>query len=398
MGLKDDAINIDKSEVGFRIDTDPAIVRQFLERQTTNIKVIFSTYQSSPVVGEGARGFRRLTSPSLMRRTRQLVLQAPHSAGAYRMQNIRIKKRLFLTATPRHIDIRHRDKEGEFRIYSMDDESVYGPRAHTLSFATAAQKGIICPYKVIISLIDKEMVNDFALKHGITIVKKDEIAVRWVANLIATKRAIEAVKAHKIITFHSRVKLAKEFASNEPRGIASYLKGYDVRHVNGMQSSADRGDIMRTFAEEPKAILTNARCLTEGVNIPAVDMVAFVDPRQSRIDIAQAVGRAMRKPRGPTTKKIGYVVVPLFAGIGKNDSIEKAVKSEKFDVVADVLNALQEHDEELVDIIREIRERKGVGKPFNPRRLIEKVEVIGPRVDLDRLTKSIERRNCRQDR
>ena len=71
-----------------------------------------------------------------------------------------------------------------------------------------------------------------------------------------------------------------------------------------------------------------------------VDMVAFVDPRQSRIDIAQAVGRAMRKPRGATQKKIGYVVVPLFAGIGKSDSIEKAVESEKFDVVADVLNAL----------------------------------------------------------
>ena len=82
-----------------------------------------------------------------------------------------------------------------------------------------------------------------------------------------------------------------------------------------MQSSADRGDIMRAFAEAPKALLTNARCLTEGVNIPAVDMVAFVDPRHSRIDIAQAIGRAMRKPRGRSQKRYGYVVVPLFAGI-----------------------------------------------------------------------------------
>jgi hypothetical protein len=88
-------------------------------------------------------------------------------------------------------------------------------------------------------------------------------------------------------------------------------------------------------------------------------------------------------------KKIGYVVVPLFAA-SENDSIEKAVESEKFDVVADVLNALQEHDEELVDIICEIKERKGAGKPFNPRRLTGKVKVIGPRVDLDRLTESIE--------
>ena len=161
------------------------------------------------------------------------------------------------------------------------------------------------------------------------------------------------------------------------------------RDVNGKQSSTDRDEIIKAFADAPKSVLTNARCLTEGVDIPAVDMVAFIDPKRSPIDIAQAVGRAMRKPRGQTDKTVGYVVVPLFAGMGKKDSIDEAVKSEKFDAVADVLNALQEHDEDLVDIIREIKEWKGEGKPFNPRRLKEKVEVIGPRVNLGRLTRSI---------
>ena len=177
--------------------------------------------------------------------------------------------------------------------------------------------------------------------------------------------------------------------ANEPRGIAYHLRDYEVRHVNGEQRSGERGDIIRSFADAPRALLTNARCLTEGINIPAVDMVAFIDPRQSKVDITQAVGRAMRKPRGQTTKTFGYVVVPVFAGMGEKDNLEDAVKSEKFEMVADVLNALQEHDEELVDIIREIRERKGAGSPFNPRRLNEKVEVIGPRIDLDRLTRSI---------
>jgi Helicase associated domain len=119
-------------------------------------------------------------------------------------------------------------------------------------------------------------------------------------------------------------------------------------------------------------------------------MVAFIDPRQSRVDITQAVGRAMRKPRGPTTKMFGYIVVPLFAGMRDKDSLEDAVKNEKFEAVVDVLNALQDHDEELVDIIREIKERKGAGEPFDPRRLNDKLEVIGPRIDLDRLTASIE--------
>jgi predicted helicase len=100
-------------------------------------------------------------------------------------ENIRIKKRLFLTATPRHIDIRHRDKEGEFRVYSMDDEAVYGPRAHTLSFGGAAEKGIICRYKVIISLIDKEMVDDFTRKRGITLVEHDEVSARWISSKLS---------------------------------------------------------------------------------------------------------------------------------------------------------------------------------------------------------------------
>ena len=390
VGLKNDDLNIDKAEVGFRIDTDPAIVRQFLGRRTEDIKVVFSTYHSSPVVGEGARGLPPLDFGIFDEAHKTIGLAGSAFGHALSDENIRIRKRLFLTATPRHIDVRHRDKEGEFRIYSMDDETVYGPRAHTLSFGAAAQKGIICRYKVIVSLIDKEMVDDFTRKNGITLVERDEISVRWMANLIAVQQAIKRVDAKKIISFHSRIRLADEFAKNEPRGIAYHLHDYDVRHVNGGQDSGERGDIIRSFADAPRALLTNARCLTEGINIPAVDMVAFIDPRQSKVDITQAVGRAMRKPRGPTTKTVGYVVVPVFAGMGDKDTLEDAIKSEKFDAVVDVLNALQEHDDELVDIIREIRERKGAGEPFNPRRLNEKVEVFGPRVDLDRLTTSIE--------
>jgi hypothetical protein len=118
-------------------------------------------------------------------------------------------------------------------------------------------------------------------------------------------------------------------------------------------------------------------------------MVAFLDPKQSRIDIAQATGRAMRKPQGASTKTVGYVVVPLFAADFEQSSLDEAIESESFDQVADVLNALQEHDEDLLDIIRELRERKGAGKPFDQKRLREKVETIGPAVDLERLNTSI---------
>ncbi len=147
--------------------------------------------------------------------------------------------------------------------------------------------------------------------------------------------------------------------------------------------------VQKTGVTSGKGVLTNARCLTEGVDVPAVDMVAFLDPKQSRIDIAQATGRAMRRPQGLSTKTLGYVVVPLFAADFTQESLDKAIESEAFDQVADVLNALQEHDEDLIDIIRELRERKGAGEPFDLRRLREKVDVIGPDVDLERLNTSI---------
>jgi hypothetical protein len=257
-----------------------------------------------------------------------------------------------------------------------------------MSFHAAAEKGIICKYKVIISITDKEIVDDFARTHGITLVEGDEIGARWVSNLVALKQAIEQTGATKAITFHSRVALAQEFASDTPRGIGHYIDDFQIRHVNGKQNSADRAELIRAFADAPKSVITNARCLTEGVDIPAVDMVAFIDPRQSRVDIAQAVGRAMRKPRGTTTKTVGYVFVPLFCGMD-GESVEEAVKTEKFEAVADVLNALQEHDEELIDIIREMKQRKGEGLPFNPKILSDKIQLIGPRIDFDRIAEGV---------
>ena len=388
VGLRNDSINIDKTDVGFKVDTDPELVREFLERETDDIKVIFSTYQSTEVVAEGAAGLPPIDLALFDEAHKTTGRAGGMFSYALDDEKVQINKRLFLTATPRHIDIRKRDKEGDFRVQSMDDETLYGPRAHTLSFGAAANKGIICQYKVLISLIDKQMVDDFSRNNGITLVDGDEIGARWVSNLVALDQAVKKVDASKIITFHSRVSNAQEFATNEPRGIAHYLDGYDVRHVNGKQNSAARSDAIQAFASASHGVITNARCLTEGVDIPAVDMVAFIDPRQSRVDIVQAVGRAMRKPRGATTKTVGYVLVPLFAGVD-GDGLDDAIKTEKFEAIANVLNALREHDEELIDIIRELKQDKGEGKPFNPKRLLEKVEFLGPQVGLDELVHSI---------
>ena len=255
--------DIDKTDIDFPIDTYPAVVRQFLKHRTTNMKVIFSTYQSSSVVGEGARDLPPFDF-AIFDEAHRTTGYPNKFSYALSDENIRIGKRLFQTATPRHIDIHNkRNKEGEFNVYSMDDktaygprahtltpaDALYGPRAHTLTFGAAAEKGIICPYKVVISLINKQMVNDFARKHGIVLIEKDAVEARWMANLIAVQQAVHETKAKKIITFHPRISTAEEFANNDPRGIAYHLPDYEVNHVNGHQKSDYRREILESFVE-----------------------------------------------------------------------------------------------------------------------------------------------------
>jgi predicted helicase len=388
VNLKNDEIEIDPSDVPFRIDTDPEIVRRYLAKDNGKTKIVFSTYQSSRVVSQATKGEFEFDIAIFDEAHKTTGPAEGRFALALKDENIGIKKRLFLTATPKHYDISKRDKDGEFRFVSMDDESIYGKRAHTLTFGDAASKGIICPYKVVITLIDKQQVDDFALKNGITLVEGDSVKAKWVASQIAVSSAIKHTNATKIITFHSRVKTAREFASDEIYGIKKFVKDFDVFHVHGKQKSNERKDTISKFRKSSRSIITNAKCLTEGVDVPAVDMVAFVDPRHSKIDIAQAVGRAMRKPRGGD-KKVGYIVVPIFAEGTSEQSLEKAIRSEDFDDVALILNSLLEQDEELVDIVRELKEANGRGEVFNPKRFKDKVEVIGPLIGLDELTNSI---------
>ena len=150
-----DANVVRSTDVPFHVDTDPAVVRRFLDRSPTQtVRVVFSTYQSAPVVAAGAAGLpafdvgifdeaHKTTGPS-------------DGVFAFALDDARlaIRKRLFFTATPRHIDIRHRDTQGEFRVVSMDDPAVYGPRAYEQTFADAVAQGIICDYRVVVSTVD----------------------------------------------------------------------------------------------------------------------------------------------------------------------------------------------------------------------------------------------------
>ena len=143
---------------------------------------------------------------------------------------------------------------------------------------------------------------------------------------------------------------------------------------------------MKAFREADRAIMSNARCLTEGVDVPAVDVVAFLSPRKSKVDIVQAAGRAMRKPEG---KEMGYVLLPLFLETQENETLEEALKRTDFEEAWDVLQAMQEQDAVLAEIIREMREERGRKGGFDDSRLRERVEVLGPEISLDVLRSAV---------
>lgn len=379
-----DSFSTPSTDLDFRVDTDPAEVRRFLSSGRDEVKVVFCTYQSSRVVSEAVQGLEPFDVAIFDEAHKTTGPKGGTFAHCLSDDNVQIKKRLFFTATPRHYDIRHRDKGGDFRLVSMDDEAIYGSRAYTLTFGSAAKQGIICNYKVVISVVDSREINDFALRHGITIVEGDLVGAKWVASQIAIERAIEKTGAKRAITFHSRVSSAKKFGAEGSRGIKQFLPDFSIFHVNGSQSSAERRQLIQEFRKSPNGLITNARCLTEGIDVPAVDMVAFVDPRQSKIDIAQATGRAMRKPAG-SEKNAGYIVVPLFLDALSDEPIADALARSDFSQVADVLNAMQEQDEDLIQTIRELQEDLGRGQVVDLRRLSEKVEVYGPAIELSAL-------------
>ena len=385
---KNDDYALKQSDLEFTVTTEAKQVKGFLAANHSGVNVIFSTYQSAEVVAAGLKGAsidfgvfdeaHKTTGP-----------KEGLFAFGLSDKNILIKKRLFLTATPRHYDLRKRDKDGDFPTVSMSDEKAYGRVSYRLSFSAAVAADIIVPYKVIISVSLNKDLDDEVLRSGSTLVRRNQIQAKWVANQIALKRAIEKTSASKIITFHSRVKLAEEFAGTGAQGISEHVKGFDVFHVNGGQSAADRKATLESFKAAPRGLISNARCLTEGVDVPSVDMVAFVDPRKSKIDIAQAAGRAMRQSKA-TNKKLGYIVVPLFIEQKRGETEAEALARSGFEEVAMVLAAMLENDDDLVDLIREMQEAKGRGDKFNPKRLHEKIQVIGPAIDLDELRRSID--------
>jgi predicted helicase len=354
---EDDA-EIRLHSVDSRVTTDTQVVKEFL---SSNQKaIVYSTYQSFHVLEKLIKGKKALGfGLTVFDEAHKTVGQKDRSFTAPLNNKFVLGKRLFQTATPKVY------KEGVktsqvlkgLQVFDMADEKVYGKPFYKMSFRQAIDFKLLAPYKIVITgLTDadlQKLVKDRT--YGQT---KDGSLLNFetAANHIALNKVMAEYHAKHAITFHSTINNAKAFKKDH-----AAISGFDgqVVHVNGEQSASERLGTMNTFKASQDAIMTNARCLTEGIDVPNIDLVMFCDPKKSKIDIVQAAGRAMRIDKNNPDKQAVILLPVYFKDVQTMDSeIDESV----FKDVKAILNALQDVDEVLMAEINALKTGDGKRK------------------------------------
>lgn len=359
------------AELGMPVTTDPTVIATFL-RKRAHPRVVFSTYQSSPQIA-AAFDEGRVPPFDLVIADEAHRVAGPVSSDFATVLDgdaIRARRRLFMTATPRYFSgrIRQEARQQEFEIASMDDEERFGPVLHQLSFGEAIDKELLTDYQVVIVGLDDPTYRRYVEK-GVFVTRdgKAMTDARTLAAHVSVAKAMREFDLRRTISFHSRVAGAKAFAS-EFSQVVAWMPTDDgpdgeliCDHVSGEMSSGQRDvrlDRLRHLDENERGLLSNARCLGEGVDVPTLDGVAFIDPKGSQIDIIQAVGRVIRRAKDKT---IGTIVLPVF--ISPTEDSEAVIESSDFRPIWSVLKALRSHDEQLAEqldnLMRQLGERTG---------------------------------------
>jgi len=293
------------------------------------------------------------------------------STALLNQENINIKKRLFMTATERILSGSGKNE----KAYSMNDKSVYGGNFHTLTFKDAIDQKIICDYKIITMAVSKPEIDELIDEHKYVINEdggKELLDAASLAAGIALDKTIKTYGAKHAISFHKSIDSAKHFNNQQALLTELDVVGSDVEysHISSKLSTGERSQVMKDFVTAEKAVMTNAKCLTEGVDIPAIDCVLFASPKQSIVDIVQAAGRAMR-PDHDNGKEFGYILIPIV--VPDNMEFEDFASTTEFKVVAKQLAALSSQDERIAEYFRLID--KGEKPTGNPLEIIGDVPV-----------------------
>lgn len=359
------------ADAPFPVTSDIQEIQRFL--RWPEPKVVFCTYQSSGLVAE-AQQHTDVPEFDLAIADEAHRCAGKVDAGFATIldaDKIRAAKRLFTTATPRYFGktVKDEARKNDLEVVGMDNETVFGPVIHKLTFGEAIERELLTDYQVVIVGVDEPTVREWIKDEEIVSTAPDsQTDARTLAAKIGLIKAIKDYDLQRVISFHSRVSRAKEFSDEfsdvvhlieeDHRPSGRFLSDY----VSGEMKTGDRKgkiDRLKQLDGFDRGILTNARCLAEGVDVPALDGVAFIDPRGSQIEIIQAVGRAIRKVRGASVQKKGTIVIPVF--IEDGDDPKDAIEASNFKPVWDVLKALRSHDEVLAETLDHYRRSMAKG-------------------------------------
>ena len=351
-------------------------------KRAKGLHVVFSTYQSLPAVHdaqqEGLDDFDLVICDEA-HRTTGVTLAGEDASNFVRIHDadyIRSAKRLYMTATPRLFDDQVKGKAAEHsaELASMDDEAVYGPEFYRLGFGEAVDKGLLTDYRVLVMTVDESVAAE-AMARG----ENGQLNLSLASAMIGAWNGLakrsgdlqgqkggfdtNAAPMQRAVAFARDIKTSKQISESFPSLISAYqqqlreaavmgdvsLHNVDLRvasqHVDGAMNAMERGSklswLESTPDEDQTRVLTNARCLSEGVDVPALDSVIFFNPRNSMVDVVQSVGRVMRKSEG---KDYGYIILPV--AVAPNVSPAQALNdNQRFKVVWQILNALRAHDD-----------------------------------------------------
>lgn len=350
---KDDFLMLTQ-DLGIRVHTNPNEISGWLKKHKKGRTVVFSTYQSGKAISAATKRAGIIFDLAILDEAHKTVGKKD-GLFSYLLydKNIRIKKRLFMTATERY----YRGKSEE--IASMDNPDVYGDTFEMLSFKSAleAKKPILSDYKIATILVSRNEITELINENKF--VKPDrgrwdrEVEAENLAALVALRKAMKTYPIRHAVSFHSSIARAKVFKENQDifsRGFPEYGK-LTTFHVSGKTPTAVRSREISEFASAKRSLITNARCLTEGVDVPNIDCVLFADPKNSTVDIVQAVGRALRPSPG---KEYGYVIVPVLL----DGELNKISETNAFSSILTVLRALAANDERIVEYFRSISQGK----------------------------------------
>jgi predicted helicase len=351
-----------------------------------SMTVVFSTYQSIQAVSAaqltyGLPEFDLIICDEA-HRTTGVKLADEEESNFIRVHDaayIRGKKRIYMTATPRIFGdvVKKTATEADAVLCSMDDASMFGETLFTRNFSWAVQNGLLTDYKVIVLAVDEGSIS--AGVQRLLSDENSELKLDDATKIVGCYKALtkadfksdlsaDHVPMRRALAFARDIKRSKLVADEFSRVANEWRKSLDeevaatipklnveIKHVDGTFSAHSRNERLAWLKDtraEPDTcrILTNARCLSEGVDVPALDAILFLHPRKSQIEVVQSVGRVMRRAEG---KKMGYVILPV--GVPAGMEPEQALDdNEKYKVVWQILNALRAHDDRLDATINKI--------------------------------------------